>query len=670
MRGSFRPFAAWNSVAWGCSLGGFGKSRFLLLSLIAVTLWGLGDRLGAQSKPDSISCESAYQIGEWSWKATPSEKTSSLKDPAFGRKVMGRYLELVDPNKVLFLQAEVDRYLEQAETRWKTFTETHRCGGFETWLAAEYPKAKSRFEKIFFALPLEKHLPAVLPMHGNEEKGYPIFHTYPKDEAEIKTRAAKFATAIGEAAGQTQLIGFGGDVRALMAFVMPMAVYPSSPPAAVHLLTRAVVGAIDPFSDYFSDEEYADFYRDLTGGTSGIGVRVREMPSGLLILKVADGTPAAASKQLHPGDLITHVDGVALSALKGIKHRYALEGAESTPVVLTVAKADGKSPRSVRLVRKAFAFEDTRIESRWVTLRSRPGRKMAVISIPSFYGRGGESLVGERSSAEDLEMELAKVIKSDPSVVVLDLRGNPGGYLEEAVAMAGLFIGAKPVVTVVDPLTTRVQRDRSHAIAYKGPLVVLVDENSASASEILAGALKDYQRAVILGTPRTYGKGSVQRLFYLKNGLIAMDPQDQIGVLKLTTSFFYSPLGKSPADGGVQPHIVLQKPKGREPQRKQRVPKQSPFVDGGTLSDIQLQERTMALRIAALKESSAERSADVKGIFNEAVKKAFGPDNADEAARASLAESLAIADDLATLEQGASRADTRPTAKSNSSARR
>lgn len=655
---------------WGCSLGGFGKSRFFLFSLTVITLWGLGGRLGAQSKPESISCESAYQIAEWSWKSTPSEKTSALTDAAFGRKVMARYLELVDPNKVLFLQSEVDSYLDQAGARWESFVTEHQCVGYEQWLAAEYPKAKARFEKIFFALPLEKHLPANLPMHGNEEKGYPTFHTYAKDEAEIKSRAAKFATAIGDAAGKTQLTGFRGDVRALMAFVMPMAVYPLSVPAPVHLLARASVGAIDPFSDYFSDDEYADFYRDLTGGTSGIGVRVREMPTGLLVLKVAPGTPAAASKQLHPGDLITHADGVALSALQGAKHRYALEGAEGTPVELTVAQADGKSPRKVQLVRKAFAFEDTRIESRMVSLRSRPGRKMAVISIPSFYGRGGESLVGERSSAEDLETELSKVLKSDPSVIVLDLRGNPGGYLEEAVAMAGLFIGGKPVVTVVDPITTRVQRDRSHAIAYHGPLVVLVDENSASASEILAGALKDYQRAVIIGTPTTYGKGSVQRLFYLKSGLIALDPQDQVGVLKLTTSFFYSPLGKSPADGGVRAHIVLQKPKSTEPHRKQAVPKQSPFVDGSTLSDIQLRERTMQMRVAALKESNAERTEDVKGIFKDAVKKAFGREKADESAQTSLAESLAIADDLVTLEQGSLGAKTRQAIKPNGSARR
>lgn len=641
-----------------------------MFSFAAVVLWGLAGHLGAQSKPESISCESAFQIADWSWKSTPSEKTAALTDAAFGRKVMTRYLELVDPNKVLFLQSEVDAALNLSESRWQAFTQKHECGGFETWLNVELPKAKARFEKIFFALPLEKHLPATLPMHGNEDKGYPVFHAFAKDEAEIKTRAAKFATAIGDAAGKTQLLGFHGDVRKLMAFVMPMAVYPSSTPVAVHLLTRAVVSAIDPFSDYFSDEEYADFYRDLTGGTSGIGVRVREMPTGLLILKVAAGTPAEASKQLHPGDLITHVDGVALKVLKGAKHRYALEGPDSTPVELTVSTADGKSPRKVTLIRKAFAFEDTRIESRLLSLRSRPGRKMAVISIPSFYGRGGESLVGERSSAEDLESELTKVLKSDPAVVVLDLRGNPGGYLEEAVAMAGLFIGGKPVVTVVDPITTRVQRDRFHAVAYQGPLVVLVDENSASASEILAGALKDYQRAVILGTPTTYGKGSVQRLFYLKSGLIALDPQDQVGVLKLTTSFFYSPLGKSPADGGIRPHIVLNQPKSKEPHRTQSVPKQSPFVDGGTLSDIQLQERTMALRVAALKESSAERAPEVKGIFQEAVKKAFGPARADEPTRATLAESLAIADDLANLEPVAARSTTRAVEKKSGSARR
>lgn len=631
----------------------------LVMGLLALAQ-GCFRTLGSpvESTLSGPTCESAYQIAEWSLERTPSEKPSSLSEPAFIRKVLTRYVELVDPNKLLFLESEVDRFVSDGMDYWERFVADQDCGGFEEWHSAAIRKTKSRLTARLGALPLEKQLPEVLPTKTVEEKNYPWFLSYAKSEKELDSRLEKFARSIGESANQAQLDAFSGNRRELVRFTLSRLVLEEAPSSPVHLMIRSLVGALDPFSDYFSREEYADFYRDLTGGTSGIGVKVREVPAGLLVQSVLPDSPAGKSRMIHSGDTIVTVDGQALSTLPAEKLRHVLEGEEFTTVDLTVAPRAGKASRKVRLVRRSFAFEDARVESRIVHVRSRPNRRVGVITIPSFYGRGGSGGSGERSSAEDVQAALLKVLKKKPAAVVLDLRGNPGGYLEEAVSMAGLFLGNRPVVAVVEPKMRRILRDFHARALYTGPLLVLVDDQSASASEVLAGALKDYQRAIVLGAPATYGKGSVQRLFHLDTGLIELAEEDRQGVLKLTTSFFYSPLGHTPANGGISPHISLgtkQEKKSAKPKRRQSVPELSPFVDGPTLNAIRMQERVVEARVAALKQSSAVRAEDVRAVFDQVVRKAFGAGSSEEDSprRESMVETLAIAEDLVGMERAA-----------------
>ncbi len=603
-------------------------------------------------------------MGEWSLSKTPSQKPTSLVDDAFAQKVLTRYVELADPNRILLLQSEVEAFTSQAVGDWKKFIGQKKCGGFETWFATQMALGHARLARLLKAAPLENAVPKKLAASVGEDKNFPIFRLFAKNESDLSKRLMALADAVGGSASQPQLDAFKGDRRALVEFSLTRALFPDGAAAPVHLLARAYVNTIDPFSDYFSEAEYADFYRDLTGGTSGVGVRVRDVPTGLLVQAVIPDSPAGKSKAIAAGDTITHVDGKALAGLEAPKMRHVLEGAEFSPVALTLAPRASKSERVVRLVRRSFAFEDERVEWKLVSLRGETGKKAAVISIPSFYGRGGSGMVGERSSAEDVENALLEALKSKPAAVVLDMRGNPGGYLEEAVSMGGLFLGNRPIVAVVEPTMQRVMRDFHARALYTGPLLVMVDEQSASAAEVLAGALKDYGRAIVLGAPRTYGKGSVQRLFHLDTGLVDLAQKDRQGVLKLTTSFFYSPLGKTPAAGGIEPHIRLSakpRPDTAGAKRHQSAPPQHPFVDGATLSDIALQERLMQKRVAALKESVATRGDEVKGIFDKAVKQAFGPVKPDQPERASLSETLAIAEDLVGLSELDQHAASNPT---------
>ena len=627
-------------------------SVLLLLGTLSILALS-GARTPAGRVSSSLSCESARRLGDWAKSKTPSHAPESLSQPEFSRKVLSRLLELADPNKVVFLQSEADAFLNESAKDWAAFVGERRCDGFEAWFQLAYARGMDRVHRLIRQAPLQESVPAKLAKLGTDEKGFPWFVRFAKDEGDLAKRLRKYADAVGESVSAEQLAAFKGDKRALIEFGLLRVLFSDGTPAPVHVLARALVNTMDPFSDYFSDSEYADFYRELTGGTSGVGVRVRDVPAGLLVQKVIKDSPAGESKAIHAGDVITAVDGKDLLGMSAQKTRHVLEGAEFSAVVLKILDKSGAT-RTVRLVRRSFAFEDERVELRMLPMPKRPGSQVAVISIPSFYGRGGSGLVGERSSAEDVEAALLKAMASRPAAVVLDMRGNPGGYLEEAVAMAGLFIGNRPVVAVVESQSSCVMRDHHAQALYNGPLLALVDDQSASAAEILAGALKDYNRAVVLGSPRTYGKGSVQRLFHLESGLVDLPEKDRRGVLKLTTSFFYSPLGHSPASGGIEPHLRLADAKKRAPEdrpkRLQSAPEQKPFVDEALLGGMRLEERVMQSRIEALKQNSEVREDHVREIFENVVRQAFGPTKTDESARSELAETLAVAEDLVAME--------------------
>lgn len=639
------------SASWGFRLG-FSK-LILSVSLGLASLFGL-ERV---SQPSSVSCEAAYQLSAWSWKKLPSHKPKSLSDAAFARKVLARYVELMDPNKTLFLESEVEAFYSQALGQWEGFTERRDCSAFGSWTAKQYPAGEKRLKNLITTLPLEKSLPRVLPKQSTEEKGYPYFAHFAQNEKELSARLMDYASALGETASEPQLDAFQGNRRAMVEFAMSRFLLAEEAPEPIHLLARAMVNSLDPFSDYFSDGEYSEFYRELVGGTSGVGVQVRDVPKGLLIQKIIPNSPAGRSRGLRPGDVIVAVDGVSLAGMPAKKLHHVLEGPESSPVNLAIAGKDAQL-RHVRLVRQAFAFEDSRVESHLISVAKTSGEtRYGVITIPSFYGEGGENSPGESSSAEDVRQGLLKLLKSHPAAIVLDLRGNPGGYLEEAVAMAGLFLGSRPVVAVVEPTMERTLQDFHAKPLYSGPLLVLVDDQSASAAEILAGALKDHQRAVVMGSRRTYGKGSVQRLFHLSSGLVELPEQDRKGVLKITTSFFYSPLGQTPANGGLAPHWVVdwgkKKDRGEErPQRSQIAPSHEPFLNHETVVELREKQSVMDLRVAALKESDSVRSEDIREIFEEGVKNSLGPKRAEKAGGAgTLGSTLAIAGDLAEMEQ-------------------
>ena len=230
-----------------------------------------------------------------------------------------------------------------------------------------------------------------------------------------------------------------------------------------------------------------------------------------------------------------------------------IRGKKGSEVRLTVKKPDG-STKIVPIIRDVVVVDEKYAQSSVITDK---GQKIGYLRLPGFYADFNDN--GGRSSSDDVKKELAKLNAEGVKGVIMDLRFNGGGSLTDAVSMAGLFMDSGPMVQVRDGQgRTTVLTDNDPRVQYSGPLVVLVNKYSASASEILAAAIQDYHRGVIMGSTSTYGKGTVQRIFDLDEALPAeLNSVKPIGSLKLTTQKFYRVNGGSTQFKGVVSDIVV-----------------------------------------------------------------------------------------------------------------
>ena len=312
----------------------------------------------------------------------------------------------------------------------------------------------------------------------------------------------------------------------------------------LNMFMNAITSALDPHTNYLSSEEHQDFKISMELKLEGIGVRLRSedgfvMVESIIVGGAADKLPA--NLKLKPNDKIVAVaqskgepvDVIDMDLRDVVK---LIRGEKGTEVTLTIIRDVEKSDKSSRLIipikREEIELKDSDAKSH-VEVMKKNGKsyKVGYIKLPSFY----EDPASGKSSSGDVKDLLEKLTADKVNVVVLDLRGNPGGLLTEAVDIAGLFIEQGPVLQLVRKNTPpRIYYDNDPKIYFKGPLIVLIDTFSASASEILAGAIKDYKRGLIVGSGNTYGKGTVQSYNVLQNNL---------GAIKITTHIFYQPGG-------------------------------------------------------------------------------------------------------------------------------
>jgi carboxyl-terminal processing protease len=340
------------------------------------------------------------------------------------------------------------------------------------------------------------------------------------------------------------------------------------------IFLTSLANLYDPHSTYFSPETYEDFSIQMRLSLVGIGALLGFEDNYCVVKEIIPGGPADLSKQLQPNDKIVTVasgDGEPIDII-GMKLRKVVDlirGQKGTKVKLTVIPAgvtDGSVHKEITIVRDVVKLNSARARAAIYEVPGTGGEivPIGVITLPSFYGLSDDDENGsgdeERTSAtKDVAELINRLDAAGIKALVLDLRGNGGGLLSEAIDLTGLFINKGPVVQVKSYSgEVQVDNDEETPISYTGPLAVLVSRFSASASEIVAGALQNYGRAVIIGDRSTHGKGSVQTIVEMKNvsRMLARLP-DKTGAAKLTIQKFYLPNGSSTQNRGVTPDIVL-----------------------------------------------------------------------------------------------------------------
>ena len=321
---------------------------------------------------------------------------------------------------------------------------------------------------------------------------------------------------------------------------------------------NTIANTYDPHTEYFAPKAKEDFDYEMTGRFEGIGATLKEKDGLIYIEEIMPGSASARQGELKKGDAILRVaqgaaEPVSIEGWHTAKAVTLIRGKKGSEVRLTVKKPDG-STKIIAIIRDVVVVDDKYAQSSIITNK---GEKIGYLRLPGFYADFNDN--GGRSSADDVKKELAKLNAEGVKGVVMDLRFNGGGSLSDAVAMAGLFMPSGPMVQVRDGQGhTQVLTDNDPRVQYSGPLVLLVNKYSASASEILAAAIQDYHRGVIMGSTSTYGKGTVQRIFDLDEALPSeLNSIKPIGSLKLTTQKFYRVNGGSTQFKGVVSDIVV-----------------------------------------------------------------------------------------------------------------
>ena len=314
---------------------------------------------------------------------------------------------------------------------------------------------------------------------------------------------------------------------------------------------NAYTEVFDPHTNYYSPKNKEDFDTQFTGKVIGIGAIIQEKRGYLYLGALTIGAPAWKSKQLSEGDKILKVrskpneDPVNVVGMLSDEAVRLIRGEKGTKVTLTVEKKD-KTIKEVTMIREEVAIEDTFARS--ITVNSKDGKKYGFINLPSFNADFADDK--GRNASDDIKNELIKLKAQNVQGIILDLRNNGGGSLTEVGDILGLFMNTGPYVQVKDG-NGKIQtlKNKTSAPLWTGPLVIMQNELSASASEILAGAVQDYGRGVVIGSPQSFGKGTVQTFVDLNRFL---NTNDDFGSLKLTIQKFYRVTGESTQRKGIE----------------------------------------------------------------------------------------------------------------------
>jgi carboxyl-terminal processing protease len=368
---------------------------------------------------------------------------------------------------------------------------------------------------------------------------------------------------------------------------------------------NALNSAFDPHTNYLPPAEEAELGIALTGRLEGIGATLREQEHYILVNELVPGGAAWQQGKLEAGDLILSVaqegkEPVDVMDMPIGKVVSMIRGPKGTVVILKVKKPD-ETLKTISITRDVVRIEAS--YARGAILKTKGSGEVGYVHLPGFYGESKKP--GERNATDDMRTILTQLTKKGVTSLVFDLRGNGGGLLTHARDIAGLFVTEGPVVQTKDGKgAVEVLRDKDPSVAFSGNVVVLVDRFCASAAEIVAGALQDYERAVVAGTSATHGKGTVQ-------AVIDLDQQtkskgDPLGLYKVTVQEYFRVSGGSTQLKGVVPDVLLPDPTSFVESGERTLPHAIPW---STIDAVSFVKSPHAWRAADLASASTARTS-------------------------------------------------------------
>ena len=318
---------------------------------------------------------------------------------------------------------------------------------------------------------------------------------------------------------------------------------------------NAFVLQFDPHTNYFNPDDKDRFDMNMSGKFEGIGARLSKRDQAIKVVDIIVGGPLWRDQLMEVGDEIQLVrqkegDAVDIRSMRLDDAIKLIKGPKGSTVHLTIKKVDG-TIETIPVKRDLVVLEESYARS---SVINRLDRKYGLIHLPKFYV--DFKSYKERNAAHDVEQEVINLKEAGVEGLIIDLRNNGGGSLQTVVDIAGLFIDKGPIVQVKSTVSkTEILRDRDDKTLWDGSMVILVNELSASASEILAAALQDYERAIVLGSKQTFGKGTVQNVVDL-NRFLSNSTYGNLGALKITTDKFYRINGGSTQLEGVKSDVI------------------------------------------------------------------------------------------------------------------
>lgn len=583
-------------------------------------------------------------------KAHASQKNMT---PQLAERILVNYLDLLDPTKTYFIEADIDKWIHPSPELLDRVVADYETGQFNTFQEIEdsFISAIHRRRLIDQTIDYDN-----LPQHVKTEEFKDMPWAQNQEELinrlrRIRSLQIETARKLNEEMKEKSLLRIAKRQTKNEDDVLTR-----DPQQFQRLILtnvmKATASALDAHTSYFTPDEASQFMINVQQRLFGIGAQLRDDISGFTVIKIVEGGPAALGKELKVKDRIVAVNGEPVVGMDIIDAVDLIRGEENTPVVLTVirdtTKEDGTKEEEkldVTILRGKVILKETRFKSSYEPYGE---GVIGYLKLYSFYQDQ------DSSSSADLEAEINK-FKNDHHLLglILDLRYNSGGLLSQAVSVTGLFITKGIVVSIKDE-NGRVQhlRDLDSNVAWDGPLIVLVNRGSASASEIVAQTLQDYGRAIIVGDDHTFGKGSYQTFTLTASENEHINPQ---GEYKVTRGRYYTVSGQTPQLTGVLSNIVVPGPLSESEvgERFAKFPLENDHIKSNfddDLSDIPFLQREKIRRLykyglqeklstytpymERLKENSAQRidaNKNYQNFIKEVKKKEdIDPDNMEK----------------------------------------